>query len=371
MARHALRDGKPVPNALPGMRPEVLAGASTSAAVISRLRELEGAAKAAGQRLRADTTKAMDLLFTYTHGAVKEADETAFFQKCMDWVRHRWPTAEILTATVHRDESTPHLQVLLAPLDSKGVFNAKALMGGPGAFRAHQDAYWEVCGKPYGLGRGEKGSTAKHTSIKKFYEHLVTAGSDDKSLQFEAVPALPDKTLRSIADGSYADAKRVREEVRLRNEKKMARMQALARTGRAMHPDLVARAASRYREAVKLETDAAAKLKAATAMLDQAKQLELEARQAREAADHFWEGKGAAQVLDQLSKVMAPEIVAQVGQRLGIELVAGKPLIDQMRRQGRGDTLRQCAGILYKTLTSLGVDVPRSAQSHAPRERGG
>jgi len=63
--------------------------------------------------------------------------------------------------------------------------------------------------------------------------------------------------------------------------------------------------------------------------------------------------------------------VAQVGQRLGIELVAGKPLIDQMRRQGRGDTLRQCAGILYKTLTSLGVDVPRSAQSHAPRERGG
>ena len=373
MARHALRDGKPVPNAVQGMRPEVLAGASTSAAVISRIRELEGAAKAAGQRLRADTTKAMDLLFTYTHGAVKEVDEAAFFQKCLAWVRHRWPTAEILTAAVHRDESTPHLQVLLAPLDSKGVFNAKALMGGPGAFRAHQDAYWEACGKPYGLSRGEKGSTAKHTSIKKFYEHLVTAGSD-KSLQFEPVPALPDKTLRSIADGSYADAKREREEVRARNEKKMARMQTLARTGRALHPDLVARAAARYRDAVKLETDAAEKLKAATAMLDQARQLELEARNSRVAADHLWD-KNGAQVLDRWTKTMDPKIVDQLARQLGIDLVPGKPVIDQMRRQGRGDTLIQCAALLDATLTRMGTDAPRPGQGQqqapAVRERGG
>lgn len=107
-------------------------------------------------------------------------------------------------------------------------------------------------------------------------------------------------------------------------------------------------------------------------MLDQARQLELEARNSRVAADHLWD-KNGAQVLDRWTKTMDPKIVDQLARQLGIDLVPGKPVIDQMRRQGRGDTLIQCAALLDATLTRMGTDAPRPGQAQAPaiRERGG
>jgi Plasmid recombination enzyme len=378
MGRHALREGKPVPNAVPGApAPEVLAGVRTTREITLRLRELEAGAHAAGQRLRDNNTRSIDMLFTYTPGELKSrSDQDEYFRRCVEWVRSTWPTAEILTAAVHRDETTPHLQLLMAPLDAHGKFNAKALMGGPGMFHSHQNSFWLSCGQPHGLERGEPGSTAGHIKIKQFYGHMATA-ENDQSIQLETVPDMPKLSIRGVADGSYQAAKEARRAAQERNQAKLGKVQAMARRGLAIHPAVMERQSSKYREIKRLEAVVKAdKAEAQKARQDAQQALQKAAQDVREvqaqaqAADGIWT-KSGAQILDKWTRTMAPEMVQRVARQLGIELVAGRPLLDQMRRQGRGRTLIECAQLLDKQIDGQLAGVVQRQEQQRDRERGG
>jgi hypothetical protein len=76
-------------------------------------------------------------------------------------------------------------------------------------------------------------------------------------------------------------------------------------------------------------------------------------------------------MLDKWTRVMAPEMVQRVARALNIELMAGKPLLDQMRRQGRGQTLLGCAQLLDKTLDGSMRQVVERGPVERPMERGG
>jgi len=336
MAKHALRDGKPVANAIPGAPPpEVLAGSSSSRDLVARLDELISTAKAAGQAYRANNVATMDLLFTTTHGALQsKADQDSYFRRCIQWVRAKWPTAEILTAAVHRDETTPHLSVLMAPLDARGHFNAKALMGGPAAFGYHQDNFWEECGKPLGLDRGEKGSKAKHVPVKTFYAHAAGV-LPDKDIELEPVPPPPQKGWKTVLSGEYQAAKEKREAVIRRNNSKTKLLIQQSRSLRSLHPKILERQADKYREAVRLEKLTSDNLKKIEAEKAEVKQLLSQAKKhAAEvnAAIEHTQTQAYIKEYDQASKKAGAFYVARLAQQLGIELVPGKGLIDQARR---------------------------------------
>lgn len=336
MAKHALRDGKPVANAVPGAPPpEVLAGASSSRELVARLDVLITAAKAAGQAYRGNNVATMDLLFTTTHGALQsKADQDSYFRGCLAWVQAKWPTAEILTAAVHRDETTPHMEVLMAPLDTRGHFNAKQLMGGPAAFGHHQDAFWEACGQPMGLARGEKGSKAKHVPVKTFYAHAAGV-LPDKEIELEPVPPAPERGWKTVLNGEYQAAKQKRESVIQRNNSKTKLLIQQSRSLRSLHPKILERQADKYREAVRLEkltSDNLKKIEAEKAevkqLLSQAKKHEAEVS----AAIEHTQTQAYIREYDQSSKKAGAFYVARLAEQMGIELVPGRGLIDQARR---------------------------------------
>lgn len=337
MAKHALRDGKPVPNAIQGAPPpEVLAGHSTSRALVQRLDTLIEAAKAAGQEYRANNVASMDLLFTYTRAALNDskADQDTFFQLCLAWVRAKWPTAEILTAAVHRDETTPHMQVLMAPLDERGYFNAKKLMGGPTTFGYHQDSFWEACGQPLGLGRGEKGSKAKHIPIKTFYAHAAGV-LPAKEIELEPVPPAPKRGWKTVLSGEYQAAKEKREAVIQRNNSKTRTLIQQSRQLRSLHPKILERQADKYREAVRLEKLSSENLQKIESEKAEVKQLISAAKQHAaeiETAVSHTQTQAYIRDFDQASKRAGAFYVAKLSQQLGIELVPGRGLIDQARR---------------------------------------
>lgn len=336
MAKHALREGKPVPNAVPGAPPpDVLAGAATVAELVAMLDTLIESARASGQRWRANNVATVDMLFTYTHGGIgPKEDQDTYFQRCLAWVRSTWPTAKIILAVVHRDETTPHMQLLLAPTDAKGHFNAKQLMGGPGAFRGHQDRFWEAAGRPHDLARGERGSKAAHVPVRTFYAHAAGV-LPDKQIELEPVPPAPEKSLKNLMNGEYQSAKAKREEIINRNNSKTKTLINHSRQLRALHPSIIERESEKYRKTVHLEQITSQNLKKIETEKAEVKQLIAESKthlKQIEAAIEHTQTQAYIREYDQFSKRAGAFYVARLSQQLGIDLVPGKGLIDQARR---------------------------------------
>jgi hypothetical protein len=348
MLRHALREDA-VPNALEGApKPEVLAGETTSTAALARLSD----ALKEAPRVQSNTIQAIDLLVTASHEdmvQLSKDQQDSYFMQALHFIADRFGgMRNILTATIHRDETTPHMQVLLMPRNEDGRFQAQRMIGGPPGLRELHDAFHDQVGQRFGLLRGERGQNVEHVPIKQFYAQL------DKGAQplpdYRPVPDKP--TWKDTLGGRAKAMNEERAKAMEHNKRVRAEIARRAKVAGQLAPSVVSRQATRYREAVRLEALTksdrlkAAEDRQATQQLAQiAEKRAIETGEMARAADKLWE-KSGAQMLDRWTPHMAPEMVAKVARLLGVELVAGRPLLDQMRRQGRGSTLVECAQML-------------------------
>ncbi len=78
----------------------------------------------------------------------------------------------IVRATVHLDEKTPHMHLITVPLTADGRLSAKEYTGTAKKLRILQDEYAERIGKKWGLSRGMENSPRKHIETKAFYKYL-------------------------------------------------------------------------------------------------------------------------------------------------------------------------------------------------------
>ena len=92
----------------------------------------------------------------------------------MDWLYEKWGK-RIISAVMHLDEQTPHIQAVVVPLDDKGKLNCRALLGGSRqTLRDLQTAYAHSV-QHLGIQRGIEGSKAKHQDIQSYYRHANSA----------------------------------------------------------------------------------------------------------------------------------------------------------------------------------------------------
>lgn len=89
-------------------------------------------------------------------------------QASMKWVADKYGADRIITATMHRDESTPHLSVFVVPLTQDGRLSAKEFIGDRKKMADDQTTYAKAV-EHLGLSRGIEGSRASHQSIKSHY----------------------------------------------------------------------------------------------------------------------------------------------------------------------------------------------------------
>ena len=84
-----------------------------------------------------------------------------YFEDCLDFHIKEYcqgDRSRVISAVVHLDETTPHMQVESIPLyqDAKGMhLSAKLVVGNRQQMRGAQDRFYEEVSKGYGLERGE------------------------------------------------------------------------------------------------------------------------------------------------------------------------------------------------------------------------
>jgi hypothetical protein len=122
-------------------------------------------------KFRVDAVLAVELMLSASPNFfnIRKSDEhlQAWQNSTMEWVNDTFCADNIVSAEMHLDETTAHIQVLLVPLHN-GKLCAAHWLDGPAKLRKLQDSYASAVEK-YGLRRGERGSNAKHVELSKFY----------------------------------------------------------------------------------------------------------------------------------------------------------------------------------------------------------
>lgn len=137
------------------------------------------------EKTRKNAVLAIEYLITASpdwNGWKNKEKDSEFFDKAKEWLIKKHGAENVISTTIHRDETTPHMAVYVVPIDSKGNLNAREFLGGRAKLSKMQtDFYNEV--KHLGLKRGLEGSKAEHTTIKDFYAEIQKPDNEKYLIQ--------------------------------------------------------------------------------------------------------------------------------------------------------------------------------------------
>ena len=123
------------------------------------------------EKRRKDAVLAVEYVMTASPEWFVQAtpeQEKAFFQRSLQWLVDKYGADRIVTASIHRDETTPHLSAFVVPLTQDKRLSAKEFIGSRDKMRADQTTY-AACVANLGLERGIEGSKATHQTIQQHY----------------------------------------------------------------------------------------------------------------------------------------------------------------------------------------------------------
>lgn len=93
-------------------------------------------------------------------------DVEAYFEHAVGFYQQEYGAENVVSAVVHRDETSPHMHLYAVPIDPRtGNLNAKKLFGGRGDMSRRQSRFAEHM-QDFGVERGKPNPNRKHTKIK-------------------------------------------------------------------------------------------------------------------------------------------------------------------------------------------------------------
>ena len=123
------------------------------------------------EKRRKDAVLAVEYVMTASpewFATATPEQEKALFQRSLQWLADKYGADRIVTASIHRDETTPHLSAFVVPLTQDKRLSAKEFIGSRDKMRADQTTY-AACVANLGLERGIEGSKATHQTIQQHY----------------------------------------------------------------------------------------------------------------------------------------------------------------------------------------------------------
>lgn len=137
---------------------------------------------------------------------ISEKRRDDYFKAGLEFIKKRYGEENIISATVHLDEKTPHMHVNFVPVTKDGRLSAKDLLN-KADFRTLQDDFYKEVSAEFGLERGVKGSLREHLEVGRFKrktlnEEIKTLEENIKEL--ENTPIIKD--LEGLAN-SISDVK--------------------------------------------------------------------------------------------------------------------------------------------------------------------
>lgn len=213
-AKHTFRSA-PTPNADPAMTGRNrTVGAKGSEQVLAALE------RTLPTKRRKDAVLAIEYLITASpeafkrHGGKLDDTGSGYFADSLKWLQQKHGKENVISATIHLDESTPHMVAYVIPMTADKRLSCREFLGGPEKLRAMQTDFHAKCGAPRGLERGVEGSKAKHEQVSAFYASMTAA---------DEAPALKPKDYAAAAMGIKTEAWRQAEDVAKSNATRAAR----------------------------------------------------------------------------------------------------------------------------------------------------
>jgi hypothetical protein len=141
------------------------------------------------EKRRKDAVLAVEYVMTASPEWFDKAtleQEKAFFQRSLQWLADKYGADRIVTASIHRDEATPHLSAFVVPLTQDKRLSAKEFIGSRDKMRADQTSY-AGCVADLGLERGIEGSKATHQTIQQHYAAIQQGVKTHASISTRAL----------------------------------------------------------------------------------------------------------------------------------------------------------------------------------------
>lgn len=234
VAGHLSRS-RPTPNADPGRTPlnRWLVGTSETDLDAS-ISDVLAKAKLDRSELRHDAVIANDILLSVSpewfrpddpeaYGTWDDARLKSFTAEAQIMLKRTFG-ARLVSAVLHLDESTPHIQAVVVPImrcknDKPGFRLSSKDMFGP-AQLAQLQQEWEDQLRPHGVGSRTKGSKARHTTLRDYYSALEAFETEDEriNVQISKPPSKPfleasEAYQAKVAEWQKAETKRLNDEL--------------------------------------------------------------------------------------------------------------------------------------------------------------
>ena len=147
------------------------------------------------EKIRKNAVRAVEFMMTVSPEVMqsKGFNATKYLNACNHWACEKFGKENVFFMAYHKDETTPHISMLLTPIDENGKLNARKFFGGRDKMRALQDDFYDKVGKEFGLERGLRGSKAKHQSIQKYYQKLNERNEEIDDVKMAVALRMPKK----------------------------------------------------------------------------------------------------------------------------------------------------------------------------------
>lgn len=149
-------------------------------------------------------------------------EQKKFFEDSYLFLADRYGLENIISATVHLDEKTPHMHINMVPVTDDGRLSAKSVFTRASLINL-QDQFHEQIGQGFGLDRGERGGKKKHLSVIDY--KIATAAGEleqtEQSLEFGKKLVKEERTeldqLRAENQTLKSENQRMSEEIEILN----------------------------------------------------------------------------------------------------------------------------------------------------------
>ncbi len=124
-----------------------------------------------------------------------------FFRDSVKWFSDRYGADRVLNATVHMDETTPHLHIGVMPITQDGRLSAKAIFTKT-EMKAIQTEFARDVGEKYGLERGVEGSERTHLSEARFKEQKALKMANEHGAIAQELYVLAEDCKRELSEAT-------------------------------------------------------------------------------------------------------------------------------------------------------------------------
>lgn len=110
-------------------------------------------------------------------------EQQEFFRDCAEFFSRKYGSANMISAIVHMDETTPHMHLNFIPIN-EGRLSSKSLFDRQKLAQLQTELH-ETIGKKWDLQRGKEGSQAKHLSTAEYKAKKIIESAEQREREID------------------------------------------------------------------------------------------------------------------------------------------------------------------------------------------